>query len=139
MKGLIQEYDNEFPIWGWKDPRTILTAPAWLCAIDNLNLMSNVRVILMKRKCGKIAESMRRRGNKEKFVNHFKVLSVMYYNRIYFYLSYFDYKPKVLTLDFDYDILKHTEKTCSVLSAFLGHPMTDCSHVDASISKSGKE
>jgi len=136
MGDLVCEYNNEFSIWGWKDPRTLLTIPAWLGVLKDLDLLEEVRVVLMKRHLKRIAYSMRRRGNKERYAQQFETLAARYYNRIYFY---FDVTSRILSLDFDYEILKNIDNTCSLLSTFLEHPIIDCSHIEPSISKSGKE
>lgn len=138
VENLILEYDREFPIWGWKDPRTSLTAPVWFSALKRLGLIDSTRVILMEREHCKVAESMRRRGNKERYDDQFEQLSIKYYNRIRYYLYYLGFKLEVLALNFEGDVLVETEVTCTLLSLFLGHQIRDMSHIEPSISKGGK-
>jgi len=138
-KDLIKEYNNEFPIWGWKDPRTGLTAPVWFDVLKRLHLIRSTRIILMRRGASAVSESMCRRGNKEQYQDHFEHLWLKYYNRMEFYLYYLGYDIEILELKFEYDLLRRTAETCDRLSEFLGHTITNHAHIEPSISKSGKE
>ena len=139
MVDLVKEYNDEFDIWGWKDPRTILTLYAWLDVLDKLGQMKDLRIILMKRNVIHISRSMKARGNKEKYEGQFVDLSLKYYNKCYFYLNYI-YKTfiKTKTISFEDDLLKCTDKTCSDLSSFLNYDICDSSFIEYSISKQVK-
>ena len=60
---LIKEMDEEYPSWGWKDPRTCLTWPFWFRVIESLGLLEKTSVIVTHRDPYAIAGSMIKRGN----------------------------------------------------------------------------
>jgi hypothetical protein len=58
---LIRSVDSVHENWGWKDPRTCLTWPTWVTALEQLEL--EYKIIGTVRPHTAIADSMRRRGN----------------------------------------------------------------------------
>jgi len=132
MRGLIIEYNSEFKNWGWKDPRTSLTLYPWMEVIKELNLLNDLRIIWMRRNADDIAHSMRKRGNQEKYKDHFVELSMKYYGKSHYYLYYVGYynRLKILQVDFRDDLLGRTGRTCKRLSEFLNYPIKDSSHIE---------
>lgn len=136
MKKLILEYNGEYDFWGWKDPRTCLTLYSWLRVIEDLGLFHEVRIIQMKRNVENIADSMRRRGNKEKYEGQFIHLALKYYNKCHFYTDFvYCRKAKMMTLFFEDELLENTEDVCKRLSSFLKLEINDYSFIDPSISR----
>ena len=45
MKVLIEKSNLSYPDWGWKDPRTCLTAMHWANAIEELDLGMELKII----------------------------------------------------------------------------------------------
>ena len=63
MKVLIEKSNLSYPDWGWKDPRTSLTAMHWANAIDDLNLGTVLNIIFMARKASSVSRSLKIRNN----------------------------------------------------------------------------
>jgi len=59
MKELIRGYDKEFDNWGWKDPRTSLTFTSWIDVMAEMEVLSDVRCIIILRPSTEVAISMR--------------------------------------------------------------------------------
>ena len=47
MKALIEKSNLSYANWGWKDPRTCLTAMHWANAIEELDLGKELKIIFM--------------------------------------------------------------------------------------------
>jgi hypothetical protein len=62
-RALIVRFDGLTDSWGWKDPRTCLTLPMWLTALQHLGLEGSARVIVIRRSVRSVARSLRKRGN----------------------------------------------------------------------------
>jgi hypothetical protein len=142
MEKLIRDYNYEFKNWGWKDPRTSLTAYAWFDVLSQLDLLKDFKVIYMKRELQTISRSMKARGNKEKYDGQFVDCALKYYNKCTFYLEFLDYNvfQKTCMVSFEDDLLGNTQGTCERLSSFLHHEIKDTSFIDRGISKqSNKE
>jgi hypothetical protein len=60
---LVLLMDDQYPTWGWKDPRNSLTWPFWYQVIDLLGLLDTMKVIATDRSYYQIARSMVARGN----------------------------------------------------------------------------
>jgi hypothetical protein len=134
MMKMIEEYNSEFKNWGWKDPRTSLTLSIWLDVLNKMDLVDKVKVIIMRRDLEKIAESMRARGNKERFEGQFVHLATNHYNRSHYYISSCDYGVRPLELHFE-DVLRQPRFTAKRLTEYLVYPIRDYSHIDPKISK----
>ena len=63
MKKLIQESNSLYPYWGWKDPRTCLTASQWASVINSLGFGDSLKVIFMIRKASSVSRSLKKRNN----------------------------------------------------------------------------
>lgn len=63
MERLLREYTSLYGLWGWKDPRQMLTLRAWHHALHSLNLLPETNIILVYRDPGAVADSLQRRGN----------------------------------------------------------------------------
>lgn len=74
---LVRSMDDQYPMWGWKDPRNSLTWPFWYQIIDGLGLLYGMRVIATDRSYHQIARSMIARGN-EGTEAYFQVLAAEY-------------------------------------------------------------
>ncbi len=135
MKDIIKYYDEEFEDWGFKDPRTCLTLCAWKDVLEELGLLSKVKIVVMLRDASSIADSMRRRGNKENFRGQFTSLVAAYLCHMYEHLSYIPEVPKVF-LRFE-DLLYKPSSCVSTLSVVFEKEMTDTSFIDPAISKGG--
>ena len=63
MKVLIEKSNLSYPDWGWKDPRTCLTAMHWVNAIEELDLGMELKIIFMARKASSVSRSLKKRNN----------------------------------------------------------------------------
>ena len=63
MKVLIEKSNLTYPDWGWKDPRTCLTAMHWANAIEELDLGMELKIIFMARKASSVSRSLKKRNN----------------------------------------------------------------------------
>ena len=59
MKVLIEKSNLSYPDWGWKDPRTCLTAMHWANAIEELDLGMELKIIFMARKASSVSRSLK--------------------------------------------------------------------------------
>jgi hypothetical protein len=141
MEKLIRSYDYEFKNWGWKDPRTSLTAYAWFDILSKMDLLKDLKVIYMKRDVHTIARSMRARGNKERYSEQFIDCALKYYNKCTFYLEFLDFNvfKKTQIISFEDDLLGDINGTCQRLSSFLKYDIKDTSFIDRDISKQSKK
>ena len=64
-RALVVRFNRLADSWGWKDPRTCLTLPIWLRAIQDLGLSGSTRIIAITRNIRSVARSLRKRGNVE--------------------------------------------------------------------------
>jgi hypothetical protein len=55
VQHLVDQRDNSFPVWGWKDPRSLLLLDAWRSVIPDL------KVFLVWRPCHEVVSSLMRR------------------------------------------------------------------------------
>lgn len=131
MKDLINDYNNAFPIWGFKDPRTCLTLHHWLRAMVDYD----VRILFIIRNYEKIAASMRRRGNKEKTYRQFDELACAYLMRVSNVLK--ETEPKFKAISFN-DLLFDTENMAQMISEYLDHDIKDLSFIENKLSKGAK-
>ncbi len=61
MRRLLREYQDRYPFWGFKDPRTCLTLGAWLEEIQRVAGPDAARVVFCARSPGAVAHSLARR------------------------------------------------------------------------------
>jgi hypothetical protein len=133
MISLVKGYQREFTHWGWKDPRTCLTLYAWFDVFKELRLLENLRIVVMFRSFYEIAESMRRRNNRETREYQFFDLCIEYYKKLFYYLNSFNSTVSFKVVDF-YDLLHFTRPTCDSLGLFIDKDIIDTSFIDPSIS-----
>ena len=62
MKKLIEHANSSFPDWGWKDPRTCLTASSWVDAINLLGLGDELKIVFLTRKASSVSRSLYKRN-----------------------------------------------------------------------------
>lgn len=60
---LVKKSNSAYVNWGWKDPRTCLTALQWLEVIESLNLRDKLKIVFMVRKASSVARSLKKRNN----------------------------------------------------------------------------
>ena len=63
MKKIIEESNLLYSDWGWKDPRTCLTAFHWANVITSLGLGNRLKVIFMARRASHVSRSLNKRNN----------------------------------------------------------------------------
>ena len=62
MKKLVCRCHDQYPDWGWKDPRTCLTVDQWASVIRDLNLQNDLKIIFVTRKAISVARSLNKRN-----------------------------------------------------------------------------
>lgn len=131
MKELIRSYDKEFSNWGWKDPRTSLTFASWCEVMDEMEVLTDVRVIVILRPATQVAKSMMARGNKEKYRGQFSKLSIEYMARAVQAITERSFIPSTA---FQFEaLLYQMPTTINTLEELLGVKIPDTSFVDPSI------
>jgi len=130
MERLILDYE-QYPAWGWKDPRTCLTMNMWLGMLAQMKLLDTVSVLVPCRATRDVAGSMARRGNKGTHAQ-FEELARAYNKRLLTAMT--DYNVQFKTVDFN-DLIFKTEHVAKNISKFLMYPVTDTAFVDPNISK----
>jgi hypothetical protein len=80
IKKSIASYSNKYEIWGWKDPRQMLTMQLWIEAIEELKMLGNLKIIFIYRNPISVATSMLKRGNTETLSHGLALWFI--YNRI---------------------------------------------------------
>jgi hypothetical protein len=78
MRDLINHYCGTYSDWGWKDPRTSLCMHQWLAILAEMRLIKEVFIINCLRHPMDVANSMRVRGNKEKYEGQFEKVTEAY-------------------------------------------------------------
>ncbi len=63
MKLIIKKSNSSYQDWGWKDPRTCLTASHWASAIDTLGLQKKLKIIFMARRASSVSRSLNQRND----------------------------------------------------------------------------
>jgi hypothetical protein len=121
MAQLITEYNDQYPIWGFKDPRTCLTIDLWEIFLNKNNI--EFKTIFIHRDKKDIVASMQKRGNLGT-LQQFKDLAKMYYRHVKAKTEKFD-----ATIEFT-DLMQNTKETAKFLSEKLNHPITDLSFID---------
>ncbi len=62
VKKLIMHCNKFYHDWGWKDPRSCLTAHCWVEMIYDLELQNNLKIIFVARKASSVARSLKKRN-----------------------------------------------------------------------------
>lgn len=133
MKELIREYDKEFTNWGWKDPRTSLTFASWVDVMDEMEVLSDLRCIIILRPSSEVAISMRARGNKEKYKGQFSKLAIEYLARA---VSNLQSHPRIPVITFQFKaLLENTETVVVQLEDLLELDIKDTSFIDPAIAR----
>lgn len=132
MKSLIIEFNEEFPRWGWKDPRTSLTALTWFDVIEEMGLIGHVRCILMLRPLGEVEFSLKNRGNKERWEGQFRHLAMEYIIRFMEDVQLCRQSIPVFPVLFK-DLVDNTASIAELLSIFVKRNIEDLSFIDKRI------
>ncbi len=136
MEKLIQESNSLYPYWGWKDPRTCLTASHWANAINSLGLGDTLKIIFMVRKASSVSRSLNKR-NKLAFENGMDLWK-SYTERALKFCQ--DYKFPTFYCSFE-QLLNNPNKICNSLFEFIGkdwdHDIVE-KFIDSKISTSEK-
>lgn len=135
MKRLIMGYYKEYKNWGWKDPRTCLTLFVWLDVLYEMDLLNTLKILHIFRPYADVANSMKIRGNKEKYAYQFESLAAIYNSVAMKYMWTFEKKVQCMTLHFN-DLITNTEQTIGKINGFLGGDfIKDNSFIDPAIPK----
>lgn len=135
MALMVQEHHKRYEHWGFKDPRTSLTLPVWLHVLTEQGITADdVRVLISCRPTEDVVESMRRRNNREKIPGQFRDLAMAYNERL---LAACGNWVEFKTVDFA-DLIYKTKATALALSAYIGVPITDTSHIDRQLADRAK-
>lgn len=59
IKKLVNRHNRRYRVWGWKDPRTVLTLPLYA------PFLTNARIVVCRRRCEDAARSLTRRDGSE--------------------------------------------------------------------------
>ena len=115
MKVLIEKSNLSYPDWGWKDPRTCLTAMHWANAIEDLNLGMELKIIFMARKASSVCRSLKKRNN----LSIEQGLSIWesYTKKALTFLEQTTYPRYYCSFE---DLLKEPVQVCSSLFNFIG-------------------
>ena len=62
MSILVKDHNLQYENWGWKDPRTCLTIKYWVDIIRELDLIDDLKIILVARKASSVARSLKKRN-----------------------------------------------------------------------------
>lgn len=134
MKDTIHEYDKEFRDWGWKDPRTSLVFETWMDVMEEMGVARDVRAIICLRPSSDVANSMRVRGNKEKYKGQFSKLAIEYTSRAVAALNVIRPVVPVITVNFS-QLINETLFTAEQLEELLETEINDTSFIDPKIAR----
>ena|ERR1022692_1986198 len=131
---LITHFDRTHNNWGWKDPRTCLTIPVWLKALQSLNVLHKTNIIVVERSVQSVSQSLIARGNVADF-RHGEALCAMYRkNRE---KGMLDYAGRLRSLRVNYEHLVKGQDI-NRLEEFCGI-VVDREFIDPSLDHSTKE
>ncbi len=137
IKKLIIESNKLYDDWGWKDPRTCLTAIHWVDMIRELGLIDNLKIIFVIRKASSVARSLNKRNNLP-YVQGMKLWK--HYNKRAYKFS-INSKLPTFYCSFE-DLLDNPKSLCRNLFQFLHkkewNPSIIEKFIDKSISKSAR-
>jgi len=115
MKVLIEKSNLSYTDWGWKDPRTCLTAMHWANVIEELDLGMELKIIFMARKASSVSRSLKKRNN----LSIKQGLSIWesYTKKALNFLEETTYPRYYCSFE---DLLKEPVQVCSSLFNFIG-------------------
>lgn len=121
ISNLIKSRSTKYPIWGWKDPRSVFFLEDWKSLIPNL------KVLFLWRPCGEVVRSLVTRSTKAQF-DVFKVgreesvLMWITYNALI--LNYLRKHPRDSILLSTRDIIANTRPSFARINKFLGNKLS---------------
>ena len=115
MKLVIEKSNSTYQNWGWKDPRTCLTAIHWADAIDSLGLQKKLKIIFMARKASSVSRSLNKRNNLP--INQGLELWESYTKRAISFMEDNSYPTYHCSFE---DLLRSPVQVCDSLFNFLG-------------------
>ena len=115
MKALIKKSNLSYADWGWKDPRTCLTAMHWANAIEELELGTELKIIFMARKASSVSRSLKKRNNLS--IEQGLQIWESYTKRALNFMEQTKYPRYYCSFE---DLLKEPVKVCSSLFNFIG-------------------
>ena len=134
MSDLLESYYTEFDNWGWKDPRTSLVMNLWLSILDSYGLKKKVRIVQCQRDPHSVANSMRTRGNREKYNGQFEAVAVAYQQRLNMHVCFAGFKDNMISVRF-VDLVRNTRATIDRVSSHIGVALDDLSHIDPALER----
>ncbi len=127
QKDLIERRSQKYPLWGWKDPRTLFFLECWQSVLPSMN------TLLLWRPCDEVVDSLLRRSRRRKE----GVLNITLFQAIRLWtlsnqvaLDYLSRHPERTVLINLYEILNHERPFINLLNQKFGvsltyHPLTD--------------
>jgi len=136
MKLIIKKSNSSYQDWGWKDPRTCLTANHWASAIDELGLQKKLKIIFMARRASSVSRSLNQR-NDLSFKQGLELWK-SYTEQAFSFIKNNSYPTYYCSFE---DLLRYPVQVCDSLFGFLGKkwdPQIVKKFIDPSISTSEK-
>jgi len=115
MRKLIKNNCDLYDIWGWKDPRQMLTCEHWLRNIKKMGLIDCVKILFCYRNPVSVSLSMMKRGNVET-ISHGVAVWYTYNNVALKTLK--KYRVPTMFISFE-DLISDHERISDDLSSFL--------------------
>jgi len=115
MRRLIRNYDERYPVWGFKDPRSCLTLDSWLREIENTAALGETKIVYTVRDPDAVARSMASR-------NHVDVATALWLWKAYNERAMASIDAWLLPthyLSYE-DFCDHPERTTAALLRFAG-------------------
>ena len=135
MKILIQNSNHKYKNWGWKDPRTCLTASHWISSLKSLNIDKDLKIVFIARKASSVARSLKNRNDLPKSKG--LLIWEKYTKSALDICEKYNYPVHYSSFE---DLLSNPKDTCDKLFNFLGKEYDNSivdKFIDESISKSG--
>lgn len=120
MLHLLKRYHREYDSWGWKDPRTCLTAHLWFRELGKLHILNECRVLYIHREPAAVALSMEKRGNTT--FNRALELWYIYNYRAIKSISDFNVETHYIRYE---DLIRSPIDTAKHISRYLDHNISD--------------
>jgi len=136
MAEIVENSNSSYPDWGWKDPRTCLTASHWSDTIRSLGLEDELKIIFVARRASSVARSLYKR-NKLPFDNALQLWQ-SYTERALEFCSNSDLPIYYCSFE---DLLNDPFKICNSLFDFMARDWDSTiveEFIDHSISTSAK-
>lgn len=133
MEKLINIFSMQYPVWGWKDPRTCLTMKVWFDVLYKMGLKNQIKIINIIRPENDIASSMIARGN-EGEAKKFRRLARTYQKHFIYNARNHDF----LQVNFA-DLIYKTKKTAVEIGDYLGFENLNTSFIDPAIADRNSE